>query len=409
MQLYLLQTAGSENSTRTLKNTCLSEITSPTGKSSSRGTTPLYGAVSTSKTGTCAGTSLPRACSPCLCTSHLTGSTSTGMLWMWTTIASSTWGPQAPGNCVSTPPTALHLSQLCPEPMPLLLDVLGWGRSRSQLWLVDHCESRGSLASKCDQSVWKNRSPHPDHEAPTGTLHRSPFHADIFRSFSWSVNICGRKKWLLFPPGQEEALRDCHGGLPYDVTAPEFWDSHQHPMLEHCNPPLEVTQEAGEMLFVPSGWHHQVHNLEDTISINHNWVNGCNLANMWHFLQQELCAVQQEVSEWRDTMPDWHSHCQVIMKSCSGINFEEFYCFLKIIAERRLLLAKKIGSSELECGEGSGLGPQQVIFDIGRIAEVLASVVVNPDFQRVDTSIFSLQPEDLLQQLKDVLAAMESV
>ncbi|XP_066208905.1 2-oxoglutarate and iron-dependent oxygenase JMJD4 isoform X5 [Saccopteryx leptura] len=193
---------------------------------------------------------------------------------------------------------------------------------------------------------------------PTGTW--SPFHADIFRSFSWSVNICGRKKWLLFPPGQEEALRDCHGGLPYDVTAPEFWDSHQHPMLEHCNPPLEVTQEAGEMLFVPSGWHHQVHNL-------------------------------------------------VIMKSCSGINFEEFYCFLKIIAERRLLLAKKIGSSELECGEGSGLGPQQVIFDIGRIAEVLASVVVNPDFQRVDTSIFSLQPEDLLQQLKDVLAAMESV
>ncbi|XP_066122554.1 2-oxoglutarate and iron-dependent oxygenase JMJD4 isoform X2 [Saccopteryx bilineata] len=225
----------------------------------------------------------------------------------------------------------------------------------------------------------------------------------------WSVNICGRKKWLLFPPGQEEALRDCRGGLPYDVTAPEFWDSHQHPMLEHCNPPLEVTQEAGEMLFVPSGWHHQVHNLEDTISINHNWVNGCNLANMWHFLQQELCAVQQEVSEWRDTMPDWHSHCQVIMKSCSGINFEEFYCFLKVIAERRLLLAKKIGSGELECGEGSGLGPQQVIFDIGRIAEVLASVVVNPDFQRVGTSMFSLRPEDLLQQLKDVLAAMESV
>lgn len=85
-------------------------------------------------------------------------------------------------------------------------------------------------------------------------LCRSPFHADIFRSFSWSVNICGRKKWFFFPPGQEEALRDCHGGLPYDVTSPEFLDSHLHPVLE-------VTQEAGEMVFVPSGWHHQVHNL----------------------------------------------------------------------------------------------------------------------------------------------------
>lgn len=91
--------------------------------------------------------------------------------------------------------------------------------------------------------------------------HRSPFHADIFRSFSWSVNICGRKKWFFFPPGQEEALRDCHGSLPYDVTSPTLLDSRLHPMRDHCSPPLEVTQEAGEMVFVPSGWHHQVHNL----------------------------------------------------------------------------------------------------------------------------------------------------
>ncbi|XP_077618267.1 2-oxoglutarate and iron-dependent oxygenase JMJD4 isoform X1 [Crocuta crocuta] len=239
---------------------------------------------------------------------------------------------------------------------------------------------------------------------PTGTW--SPFHADIFRSFSWSVNICGRKKWFFFPPGQEEALRDCHGGLPYDVTSPVLLDRRLYPMREHCSPPLEVTQEAGEMVFVPSGWHHQVHNLEDTISINHNWVNGCNLANMWHFLQQELRAVQQEVNEWRDTMPDWHHHCQVIMRACSGINFEEFYRFLKIIAERRLLLlAKGMGPDEVEGedGEGTMLGPQQAVFDIGRIAEVLASVVAHPDFQRVDTSTFSLQPEELLQQLEHVM------
>nr|KAF6480479.1 jumonji domain containing 4 [Molossus molossus] len=242
---------------------------------------------------------------------------------------------------------------------------------------------------------------------PTGSW--SPFHADIFRSFSWSVNICGRKKWFFFPPGQEEALRDCHGGLPYDVTAPSFLDSHLHPVHEHCSPPLEVMQEAGEMVFVPSGWHHQVHNLEDTISINHNWVNGCNLANMWHFLQQELCTVQKEISEWRNTMPDWHHHCQIIMRSCSGINFEEFYHFLEVIAKRRLLLVKDIGPGEVERIEGSGLGPQQTIFDIGRIAEVLASVVVNPDFQRVDTSMFSQRPEDLLQHLEEVVAATESL
>ncbi|XP_044772737.1 2-oxoglutarate and iron-dependent oxygenase JMJD4 isoform X2 [Neomonachus schauinslandi] len=227
---------------------------------------------------------------------------------------------------------------------------------------------------------------------PAGTW--SPFHADIFRSFSWSVNICGRKKWFFFPPGQEEALRDRHGGLPYDVTSPALLDSRLYPTRKHCSPPLELTQEAGEMVFVPSGWHHQVHNLEDTISINHNWVNGCNLANMWHFLQQELRAVQQEV----------------IMRSCSGINFEEFYHFLKIIAERRLLLlAKEMGPGDMEGSAGSRLGPQQAAFDVSRIAEVLASVVAHPDFQRVDASVFSPQPGELLQQLEEVVAATASL
>uniref|UniRef100_A0A2I3HEA8 2-oxoglutarate and iron-dependent oxygenase JMJD4 n=1 Tax=Nomascus leucogenys TaxID=61853 RepID=A0A2I3HEA8_NOMLE len=207
----------------------------------------------------------------------------------------------------------------------------------------------------------------------------SPFHADIFRSFSWSVNVCGRKKWLLFPPGQEEALRDRHSNLPYDVTSPALCDTHLYPRSQLAGPPLEITQEAGEMVFVPSGWHHQVHNLDDTISINHNWVNGFNLANMWRFLQQELCAVQEEV----------------IMRSCSGINFEEFYHFLKVIAEKRLLVLKEAAAEDR-----AGLGFEQAAFDAGRITEVLASLVAHPDFQRVDTSAFSPQPKELLQQLR---------
>ncbi|XP_045254045.1 2-oxoglutarate and iron-dependent oxygenase JMJD4 isoform X10 [Macaca fascicularis] len=188
----------------------------------------------------------------------------------------------------------------------------------------------------------------------------SPFHADIFRSFSWSVNVCGRKKWLLFPPGQEEALRDRHGNLPYDVTSPALCDTHLHPRSQLAGPPLEITQEAGEMVFVPSGWHHQVHNL------------------------QELCAVQEEV----------------IMRSCSGINFEEFYHFLKVIAEKRLLVLREAAAED-----GAGLGFEQAAFDAGRITEVLASLVAHPSFQRVDTSAFSLRPKELLQQLREAVDA----
>ncbi|KAM4860517.1 2-oxoglutarate and iron-dependent oxygenase JMJD4 isoform 2-T2 [Thomomys bottae] len=225
----------------------------------------------------------------------------------------------------------------------------------------------------------------------------------------WSVNICGRKKWLLFPPGQEEALRNCHGSLPYDVTASSLLDARLYPGLQHSSPPLEVIQEAGEMLFVPSGWHHQVYNLDDTISINHNWVNGCNLANMWHFLQQELQAVQREISEWKDFMPDWHQHCQVIMKSCSGINFEEFYYFLKTIAEKRLLVLGQGPEEGFRDSTGLGLGHQQAAFDVSRLMEVLTSVITHPDFQRVDTSKFSPRPEELLGQLKEAVAATEAL
>ncbi|CAM4596401.1 unnamed protein product [Leuciscus chuanchicus] len=89
----------------------------------------------------------------------------------------------------------------------------------------------------------------------------TPFHADVFRSYSWSANICGRKKWLLYPPGQEEFLRDCHGNLAYDVTAPVLQDKGLYAQFEEACQPLEIIQEAGEIIFVPSGWHHQVYNL----------------------------------------------------------------------------------------------------------------------------------------------------
>ena len=52
---------------------------------------------------------------------------------------------------------------------------------------------------------------------------------------------------------------------------------------------IEVIQHAGEAIFVPSGWHHSVENLQDTASINHNWINGFNVD----------FAVQHLTSTWR--------------------------------------------------------------------------------------------------------------
>lgn len=85
---------------------------------------------------------------------------------------------------------------------------------------------------------------------------RTPFHADVFSSYSWSANIYGKKRWLLFPPGQENHLRDSFGKLIYDVTEDEKIKQNDDSVKYY-----DIIQETGEIIFVPSGYHHQVWNL----------------------------------------------------------------------------------------------------------------------------------------------------
>lgn len=84
---------------------------------------------------------------------------------------------------------------------------------------------------------------------PAGTF--TPLHRDVYGSYSWSANIVGRKVWWLFPPGVEKDLVDRHGNLLFDIRG--------HP---NASKGVKILQEEGEVLFVPSGWHHQVVNVD---------------------------------------------------------------------------------------------------------------------------------------------------
>ena len=44
-----------------------------------------------------------------------------------------------------------------------------------------------------------------------------------------------------------------------------FRDANQYPSAPLASPPIEVFQNPGETIFVPSGWHHQVWNLVSNI------------------------------------------------------------------------------------------------------------------------------------------------
>lgn len=46
---------------------------------------------------------------------------------------------------------------------------------------------------------------------------------------------------------------------------------------------FEVTQEAGDLVFVPSGWWHVVLNVTDTVALTQNFVTENNLKTVLDF------------------------------------------------------------------------------------------------------------------------------
>jgi hypothetical protein len=67
---------------------------------------------------------------------------------------------------------------------------------------------------------------------------------------------------------------------------------------------LDVIQDEGDTIFVPSGWYHQVHNIGDVISLNHNWCNAYNIAGMWSHIQEQRRDVIRALNGYNfDAVP----------------------------------------------------------------------------------------------------------
>ena len=143
-------------------------------------------------------------------------------------------------------------------------------------WLNEHWTARAAAGSAAATATGG------DHRfvyvGPAGS--RTRLHADVLFSYSWSANVVGRKRWRLVP---SELRHSCSDG----ATRPLASDLSALPEVA----PIEIVQNAGELLFVPSGWYHEVENLEDTISINHNWLNAHNV----HWAAVKLSEVLADV------------------------------------------------------------------------------------------------------------------
>ncbi|XP_037778337.1 2-oxoglutarate and iron-dependent oxygenase JMJD4-like [Penaeus monodon] len=261
------------------------------------------------------------------------------------------------------------------------------------------------FASDWLNEFWHVRSDiHDDYQfvymGPKGSW--TPFHADVFRSYSWSANVCGRKRWVFYPPGEDQFLRDPFGTPVYDVDSPDLKDIRKYPNAASAKGRIEVIQEQGETIFVPSCWHHQVWNLEDTISINHNWLNGTNLHRAWYFLVESLQQVEYAIRDCSD-MDDWTGQCQLLLHATHGMDYHEFYTFLQTIARRRIetLTGKK---THLSFGIWEN-GKNHILYDLKKIQWCLEQLL---DDERLDTikgfSDTENHPSNLLDQVVNVLS-----
>lgn len=161
----------------------------------------------------------------------------------------------------------------------------------------------------------------------------TPLHADVYRSYSWSSNICGIKKWTFFPPNQEDLFKDKYGNMVYDIRQVCKED---FPNFEQAKR-IVLYQKDGETVFVPSGWFHQVENIGAAISINHNWANACNLKHTFGSLKKDLDDCTRAIMDIKDgmTQVEFVQECQNLLLVHSGWDWKTFLNMLHCVVENR--------------------------------------------------------------------------
>ncbi|KAI2507718.1 hypothetical protein MHU86_6717 [Fragilaria crotonensis] len=135
----------------------------------------------------------------------------------------------------------------------------------------------------------------------------SSFHIDPNATHAWNAAICGRKRWIFYPPGVtppgvHPSPDGDHVAMPISLGEwlNNFWDAHMERYDDTIpleKQPLECTVEAGDVLFVPHGWWHSVVNLDPiNVAVTHNYVSRSNLSNVLRFLVKK----EDQISGCRD-------------------------------------------------------------------------------------------------------------
>lgn len=109
----------------------------------------------------------------------------------------------------------------------------------------------------------------------------APWHTDPARTSAWNALVKGRKRWAIYPPDSPPpgvSMGKNGQGREHALNMSSLsWYLHVYPTLLPHQKPIEVIQEEGEVIYVPSGWWHLILNLDTTIAVTQNFVDSHNL------------------------------------------------------------------------------------------------------------------------------------
>ena len=147
---------------------------------------------------------------------------------------------------------------------------------------------------------------------------------------------------------------------------------------------FEVLQGPKEIIFVPSGWYHQVTNVTDTLSINHNWFNGTNIDYIWIKLERELKRVQAEMADcFEQNNHEWKDMCQNLLLASHGMNYSTFVDLLGVVSANRI----EVSAASFDHWT---YGPRHVQYDLEKVGSVLKSILKSGQEDLLDKDVVKI-------------------
>mmetsp|Transcript_13125 Transcript_13125/g.29580 ORF Transcript_13125/g.29580 Transcript_13125/m.29580 type:complete len:489 (+) Transcript_13125:343-1809(+) len=137
-------------------------------------------------------------------------------------------------------------------------------------------------------------------------------HKDPKWSGAWNTVLCGRKRWVLFPP--HIAAEDIGAGAgDYKSSGPPaYWWLDHFPRLRaegKLHGMVDLIQEQGDTIFIPNGWWHAVLNLPQsdgvTICCTRNCLLPASLTTAWRSMHKTSpCFARRFARHIRSMRPD---------------------------------------------------------------------------------------------------------